>query len=61
MTPSRVLVVDDTADLRVPFCASLERAGYEVTGAESGADCLRIVAENLPGFAGCSSSRYERP
>ncbi len=44
-SPARVLVVDDSADLRQVFCKLLEREGYEALQANTGAECLRIVAE----------------
>jgi PAS domain S-box-containing protein len=42
---ARILVVDDSADLREVFCALLQRAGYEILQAKTGAECLRIVSE----------------
>jgi len=45
-SPARILVVDDSADLREVFCALLKRAGYQTLQASTGAECLRIVAEN---------------
>ncbi|HJP95470.1 MAG TPA: PAS domain S-box protein [Pyrinomonadaceae bacterium] len=47
-SPFRILVVDDSDDLRAVFCTLLKRAGYETLNAKSGAECLRIVAENPP-------------
>lgn len=48
MNSFRILVVDDSDELRAAFCALLERAGYKTLNAKSGAECLRIVAENPP-------------
>lgn len=48
MSRMRVLVVDDSDELRAAFSALLKRAGYETLNAKSGAECLRIVAENPP-------------
>lgn len=45
-SPARILVVDDSADLRDVFCALLKRAGYQTLQANNGAECLRLVAEN---------------
>jgi two-component system response regulator AtoC len=39
----RILVVDDHADLLAFYAAILERAGYEVVQAESGAAAERII------------------
>ncbi|HYK19405.1 MAG TPA: PAS domain S-box protein, partial [Pyrinomonadaceae bacterium] len=38
----------DSDDLRAVFSTLLKRAGYETLNARSGAECLRIVAENPP-------------
>jgi PAS domain S-box-containing protein len=45
--PIDILVVDDSDDLRV-YCTLLERAGYQTQSVKSGAECLRVVAENPP-------------
>jgi PAS domain S-box-containing protein len=44
----RVLVVDDSDELRLVLCTLLQRAGYETLNAKSGSECLQIVAENSP-------------
>lgn len=44
----RILVVDDSDDLRNVFCRLLERAGYEVLSAKTGQECLRIVTDQQP-------------
>jgi two-component system phosphate regulon response regulator PhoB len=44
----RVLVIEDEADLRRLLCYSLENAGYEVRGADSGEEGLRIYEELGP-------------
>lgn len=44
----RLLVVDDSDDLRVVFCRLLSRAGYQVVSARTGEECLRIVREQHP-------------
>jgi PAS domain S-box-containing protein len=72
--PFRILVVDDSADLRALFSTLLKRAGYETMSANSGAECLRIVAENavdlvlldviLPDMSGmevCKQIKSDRP
>ncbi len=46
--PSRVLVVDDSDDLRDFFSILLVRAGYQVQSARTGEECLRKVAEQTP-------------
>jgi len=46
--PSRVLVVDDSDDLRDFFSILLVRAGYQVQSARTGEECLRKVAEQIP-------------
>ncbi len=48
MSKPRLLVVDDSDDLRRVFCTLLGRAGYEVLSAKTGDECLRIVREQLP-------------
>jgi PAS domain S-box-containing protein len=44
----RILVVDDSDDLRTVFCKLLSRAGYQVESARTGNECLRIVREQHP-------------
>lgn len=48
--PPRVLVVDDTASIRFLIRMNLELAGFEVTEAVDGVDCLEQLraAEELP-------------
>lgn len=48
MSQPRLLVVDDSDDLRRVFCTVLGRAGYEVLSARTGDECLRIVSEQRP-------------
>jgi PAS domain S-box-containing protein len=48
MSQPRLLVVDDSDDLRRVFCTLLGRAGYEVLSAKTGDECLRIVREQRP-------------
>jgi PAS domain S-box-containing protein len=48
MSQPRLLVVDDSDDLRRVFCTLLGRAGYEVLSAKTGNECLRIVKEQRP-------------
>ena len=48
MSEARILVVDDSDDLRTVFCRLLTRAGYDVLSAKTGADCLRLVTEQQP-------------
>jgi DNA-binding response OmpR family regulator len=45
---SRVLVVDDDADIRLLLRELLERAGYVVSEAVNGRDALRQLFENAP-------------
>ena len=44
----RILVVDDSDDLRTVFCTLLGRAGYQVVSARTGDQCLRMVREQRP-------------
>jgi DNA-binding response OmpR family regulator len=44
----RVLVVDDEPDVRALMQTALERAGFEVVCAESGADALAYLARDTP-------------
>lgn len=48
MSEARILVVDDSDDLRTVFCRLLTRAGYEVLGARTGQECLRLATEQKP-------------
>lgn len=48
MSQPRILVVDDSDDLRTVFCKLLSRAGYQVVSARTGDECLRIVREQRP-------------
>jgi CheY-like chemotaxis protein len=43
-----VLVVDDDPNILSPLCAYLQRTGYRVTGAGTGADALASLAEHHP-------------
>lgn len=42
---ARILVVDDDDQVRTLLCLTLERAGYEVTGAADGAEALRVFEQ----------------
>jgi CheY-like chemotaxis protein len=44
----RVLVVDDDADVRALMQTVLERNGFDVITAESGADALAYLSHDLP-------------
>lgn len=44
----RVLVVDDDGEIRALMQAHLERRGFEVITAESGADALAYLAHDIP-------------
>ena len=46
MNGARALVVDDAADIRLLADLVLTMAGFQVTGAASGREALRIVSEN---------------
>jgi PAS domain S-box-containing protein len=48
MNEARILVVDDSDDLRTVFCRLLARAGYDVLSARTGQECLRVVTEQQP-------------
>jgi len=48
MSEARILVVDDSDDLRTVFCRLLTRAGYDVLSAKTGEECLRLVEEQQP-------------
>ena len=43
-----VLLVEDSDAIRDAFTILLEDAGYEVLGAETGAEALRLAEERLP-------------
>ena len=48
--PARILIVDDEASIRLTLGALLQRAGYDVTPAEHGAEaivCLERLAFDL--------------
>ena len=47
-TPSRILVVDDEADIRTLLRDLLERAGFEVDEARTGREALRTLADAPP-------------
>lgn len=53
MTIQNILVVDDSATDRFFLTELLETAGYTVTGAESGEECLAKVAETPPDLILC--------
>lgn len=53
MTIQNILVVDDSATDRFFLTELLETAGYTVTGAESGEECLAKAAENPPDLILC--------
>jgi len=68
--PATILVVDDNGDSREIAALLLERAGYRVRRAESGAECLHIVESEpvdlvlldvmmpgMDGFAVCAALR----
>lgn len=48
MKAPRVLVVDESDDLRLSFCTLLTQAGYQAMSAKTGEECLRLVKELLP-------------
>ncbi len=48
MKPPRILIVDDSDDLRLYFSNLLTRAGYQALSAKTGKECLRLVKEQLP-------------
>jgi signal transduction histidine kinase len=52
-TVSSMLVVDDDVVGLYTTVELLRGAGYEVTGVETGADCLRVVAETKPDLVIC--------
>lgn len=47
-TPKRIVVVDDEADVSTYLAAVLTDHGYEVRGASSGEEALRLVTEDRP-------------
>src|SRR5215203_2279128 len=51
MTPAieRVMVVDDSATIRELIALNLGLEGYDVTTADDGQDCLRMLAEAAAG------------
>lgn len=53
MAIQKILVVDDSATDRFFLTELLETSGYEVTGAESGEECLAKVAANPPDLVLC--------
>ncbi|MDZ4140703.1 MAG: response regulator [Methylotenera sp.] len=53
MAIQNILVVDDSATDRFFLTELLETAGYTVTGAESGEECLTKVAEKHPDLILC--------
>ena len=48
LTPTRILIVDDTKDILLVVSRRLESWGYETFTAESGEEGLRIAAEQVP-------------
>jgi PAS domain S-box-containing protein len=48
LSAARILVADDSDDLRTVFCRLLARAGYDVLSARTGEECLRVVADQQP-------------
>lgn len=53
MTIKKILVVDDSATDRFFLTELLETSGYEVTGAESGEECLLKVEASPPDLVLC--------
>jgi two-component system response regulator AtoC len=47
-SPARILVVDDEKLIRWSISERLQRDGYDVLSAESGEQCLELVAANAP-------------
>ncbi|TYP76776.1 response regulator transcription factor [Paenibacillus methanolicus] len=69
MNTNRILVVEDDPDIRDLLCASLARAGYEVTQAQNGQQALELVDESLdlvildimmPGMSGIEACKQIR-
>ncbi|MDA1194323.1 MAG: ATP-binding protein [Planctomycetota bacterium] len=71
---TRVLVVDDDENVRVPLCRFLERLGYLVESASNGADALQLARAkspdvvisdvSMPGMSGidlCGTLQHEQP
>jgi CheY-like chemotaxis protein len=50
MAQARVLVVDDTSEIREVVQDTLEMVGYEVESATNGEEGLRAVERSLPGL-----------
>ena len=48
MKSPRILVVDDSDEIRLYFCNLLTQAGYQALSAKTGKECLRLVKEQLP-------------
>ncbi|MGH7399143.1 MAG: PP2C family protein-serine/threonine phosphatase [Candidatus Rokuibacteriota bacterium] len=48
MTPARILVVDDEADINMILTVTLRRAGYEVTSAADGVEALEAIRHQAP-------------
>jgi DNA-binding response OmpR family regulator len=48
---TRVIVVEDDADIRQVISEALDDEGYQVTGATDGVSALRLVAEQPPDIA----------
>ena len=48
LTPQRILVVDDSTDMREMWCLWLEGQGFRVLEAENGADALRQIGRSPP-------------
>ena len=44
----RILVVDDSDEIRAVFLAILESAGYQVLTAKTGEECLQLIDQELP-------------
>lgn len=47
-TKPRILIVDDSSDIRLVLHLALERAGWEVLEAEDGINALETTAAKLP-------------
>lgn len=48
MTSTRILVVDDEADINTILTVTLRRAGYEVTSAADGLEAVAAVHRQAP-------------
>lgn len=48
MTPSRILVVDDEADINTILTVTLRRAGYEVASAADGIEAVEAIHRQAP-------------